>query len=379
MARAIAFDLLNYEPKYQLIILDREQNALDNLSDFCSGKDLMTVKGDASDKHLLRELMQDTDAAIGASSYKLHYIASMTAIEEKCHWVDLGGNPTVVQQQFALHEQAKTANVGVVPDAGLAPGFVNVIGGYLASRFDEVSELHFRVGGLPQNPKPPLFYGLVFSPEGLANEYYEPAWVIENGEVRAVESLTGWERVHFNAPLGNLEAFHTSGGASTMVDTFRNSVRELDYKTLRYPGHLRKIKLLGDLGFWGETPLKVRCKELGAECTVSPRDVMGAMLMKSGFITDDLVALIAWGIGRKDGVIKRIEVKMLDYADPVTGLSAMARTTGFPATIICRLLVEGSIMEYGVLRQEVSVPAIEVFNELLKRGVKVEIAESVAI
>ncbi len=378
MARAIAYDLLNFTPKHKVTLLDRDQAALDRLAEYLGTGDVKYVKGEATDRELLRSLMKTASAAIGASSYKLHFDACEAAIESGTHWVDLGGNPTVVQKQFALHEKALAAGVGVVPDSGLAPGFINVVGGYIASQLDQIDELHFRVGGLPQNPEPPLFYGLVFSPEGLANEYHEPAWVIENGDIKTVESLTGWERIYFGAPNGTLEAFHTAGGSSTMVETFKGRVKALDYKTLRYPGHLRMIKLLGDIGFWSESVVNVKQASGGDVETskfvdVAPRDVLGALLMRKGYVTDDLVALMAWGIGTKDGKPLRVEVKMLDYSEEATGLTAMARTTGFPATLVARMLVEGTIRERGVLRQEGSVPAEAMFEALAIRGVKVEV------
>ncbi len=393
MARAIAYDLLNFSPRHNVTILDRDSDALNRLAEYLGNENVRVVKGDATDHDLLTKLMSTAIAAIGAASYNLHFDACEIAIGQGTHWVDLGGNPTVVQKQFALHEKAVAAGVGVVPDSGLAPGLINVVGGYIASQFDEIDELHFRVGGLPQNPQPPLFYGLVFSPEGLANEYHEPAWVIENSEVKTVESLTGWERVYVGSPLGNLEAFHTAGGSSTMVETFAGRVKALDYKTLRYPGHLRKIKLLGDLGFWGEELVEVKiesgkCKdgktkngklktETNAGDTrvmVAPRNVMGALLVRKGIVSEDLVVLMGWGIGRKAGKLCRVEVKMIDYADTATGLTSMARTTGFPATLVARMLVEGTIKATGVLRQEVSVPAEAMFKALGDRGVGIDIS-----
>jgi len=374
MARAIAYDLRNLDPKYPLVILDRDEAALKRLVEFVGPSiDIQTVCGDASDMGLLQKLMSGAFAAIGASSYTLHHDSSAMAIHEGAHWVDLGGNSTVVQRQFHLHDKAVAAGVSVIPDAGLAPGLVNIIGGALASRLDEIEELHFRVGGLPQFPKPPLFYGLVFSSEGLANEYHEPAWVIEDGELREVPSLTGWERVYVGSPLGTLEAFHTSGGVSTMVETFHGKVKTLDYKTLRYPGHLRQIKLLSDLGFWGDDHLKVADPN-GGIATTTPRAVLGALLERQGWVKEDLIALAAWGIGTKNGKKSRVDVRMTDYYDAKTGLSAMARTTGFPAVILARMLVEGVITEKGVLRQEVSVPNERMFTELANREVKIDIA-----
>jgi lysine 6-dehydrogenase len=370
MGRAIAWDLRNREPKHRLTVLDRDGEALRRLSEFVGGDDVQTVVGDAEDMELVKRLMSRATAGIGATSYHYAYEHAAMAVQEGAHWVDLGGNNDVVRRQFTLDEKARQAGVAVIPDSGLAPGMVNIIVGDLLQHLDNVDEIHIRVGGLPQNPKPPLFYGLVFSPEGLANEYFEPALVIEDGELRQVPSLTGWERVYVGAPLGTLEAFHTSGGSSTMVETLLGRVKTLDYKTLRYPGHLQKIKLLLDLGLFDKEEV-----EAGG-VKVAPRKLLGTLLERLGWVADDLVVVKVWGEGTRDGKRIRRDYTIIDYADITTGLTAMARTTGFPAAILARMLVEGKITARGVLRQEESVPPELFIAELARRGIKVGVSES---
>lgn len=382
MARAIAYDLRRRQPAYPLVVLDRDREALSRMTAFVGEGEVQTICGDAGDLELLKRLLSRAAVGIGAASYRYNYNAAALAIGERAHWIDLGGNPTVVARQMELNNKAKATGVAVMPDCGLAPGMVNVIGGDIVRRIPEIEELHFRVGGLPQFPKPPLFYGLVFSPEGLANEYSEPARVIEDGVLKEVESLTGWERVYVGPPLGTLEAFHTAGGSSTMVETFRGRVKALDYKTLRYPGHLRRIKLLGDLGFWGDDELKLPppappyCVEGDkGGVAVTPRAVLGTLLMRQGWVTEDLVALAAWGIGKRNGMAIRVDYRMTDYYDPATGLTAMARTTGFPAAIVARMLVEGGVTETGVLKEEMAIPSERFLAELGERGIRFEVTE----
>src|SRR5205823_13354745 len=140
----------------------------------------------------------------------------------------LGGNNAVVDAELALDAQAKAAGVNIIPDCGLAPGMVAVLVAHGAQRFEHLDEVHIRVGGLPQNPKPPLDYQLVFSVEGLINEYIEPARIIGGGKIETVESMTELEDIEFPPPFGKLEAFQPSGGTSTLPDTFLGRVRELD-------------------------------------------------------------------------------------------------------------------------------------------------------
>ena len=125
---------------------------------------------------------------------------------------------------------------------------VSVLAAHGAARFSGLDELHIRVGGLPQTPRPPLDYQIVFSVEGLINEYVERARVIRGGRIVEVESMTEVESLDFPAPFGAMEAFQTSGGTSTLPETFSGRVRELDYKTIRYPGHCERFRLLTDLG-----------------------------------------------------------------------------------------------------------------------------------
>lgn len=367
MAQAIAFDLLHREPRIPVVVLDRDKTALDRLATFTGRDNLQTIVGDAEDESLLLRLMSRAKVSIGAASYRYHYSSAKTAVYEGSHWLDLGGNPDVVKQQFSLHTDAVKAGVSVIPDCGLAPGMVNTLAAGIVSQMDTIEEIHIRVGGLPQTPREPLFYGLVFSPEGLANEYYEPTWVIEEGAIKQVESLTGWERVHIGPPLGSLEAFHTAGGSSTLVDTYNGKLKTLDYKTLRYPGHLRRIKLLKDLGLFSTDEIRN-----GFPSGITPRFVLGKLLEKHiGWVEDDLVALKIWATGRKNNQSIKNECQMIDYSDTETSLSAMARTTGFPAAIIARMLVDGRISDRGVLYQEKSIPVDGFIEELKSRGINI--------
>jgi lysine 6-dehydrogenase len=130
---------------------------------------------------------------------------------------------------------------------------VAVLVAHAAQHFDTIDEVHIRVGGLPQTPKPPLDYQLVFSVEGLINEYIEPARVIRDGKITTVESMTELESLSFPEPFAKMEAFQTSGGTSTLVETFLGKVRVLDYKTIRYVGHCAKFKAMIDLGLCDST------------------------------------------------------------------------------------------------------------------------------
>ena len=186
------------------------------------------------------ELMKKHDSAISCVNYWYNTELSKAAIETNTNFCDLGGNNYIVDEQLAMDEAAKTAGINIIPDCGLAPGMVSILAMHGAKQFDEVDEIHIRVGGLPQHPKTLLEYQLVFSVEGLINEYIEVARVIRDGEITEVESMTEIESLEFEG-FPPLEAFQTSGGTSTLPDTFLGKIKQLDYKTIRYAGHCEKF------------------------------------------------------------------------------------------------------------------------------------------
>ncbi|HLX12387.1 MAG TPA: saccharopine dehydrogenase C-terminal domain-containing protein, partial [Bacteroidota bacterium] len=253
MGRALAYDLA-HSPNVKSVTLadidfERAKSAA-AMSDKIRALQLDSRKFDD-----VVNAMKGMNAAVGATSYSQNLLITKAAIKAKINYCDLGGNMDVVDSQIALDAEAKAAGVSILPNCGLAPGMACVIAAGGAKKFDSVDELHIRVGGLPQHPQPPLNYQLVFSAEGLINEYIEPAEVIRNGKLAKVESMTEIESLRFDPPFSDLEAFNTSGGISTLTRMYLGKVKTLDYKTIRYKGHCEKFKLLLDLGFAGSEPV----------------------------------------------------------------------------------------------------------------------------
>jgi lysine 6-dehydrogenase len=312
----------------------------------------------------LKPYFQEADGAISAIPYDFNLEMTRLAIQTKTHFVDLGGNNTVVDKQFTLDEQAKSKGVGIIPDCGLAPGMVSVITAHAVNKLARVDSLKIRVGGLPVNPKPPLNYMLVFSPHGLINEYIEPAVILEDGKITTRPSMTEAEELEFPSPFGLLEAFYTSGGTSTLPKTYENKISHLDYKTIRYPGHCHIFKAMLDLGFADETEFKYK------NITCNNREIFEKMLIQPlSYESDDVVLIRVTAIGHKEGSNKIVQYQCIDYQDHKTGLTAMMRTTAFPAAIILQMLIRGDITDQGVLRQELSVPSGKFMKELEKRKI----------
>lgn len=363
---AIAWDLLfNSEGTTQITVCDINIDSLNALSEKIDDSRLHILQADVADRDIILPLAKNADVMISAVNYWFNASLTEVAISAGTHFLDLGGNNDIVAKQFAQNEMAITAGVTIIPDCGLAPGLAGLIGWELSTRFDECQEVHLRVGGLPLEPQPPMNYSIVFSVEGLINEYIEPAVVIRDGVVKTVPSMTELEELTFPAPFGKLEAFQTSGGISTLPETMFGKVNNLDYKTIRYPGHCAQVNLLMSLGLTSSEKIEVD----GVE--ISPRKVLAnrldAKLPPSG---TDVVLLQVTATGLKDGKSQTHSLQIIDYADEKTGISAMMRMTGFPAAIIATMLAKGTIAP-GAKPQELIIPVPELLDQLRKRDISI--------
>lgn len=363
MGSALAYDLAHSDDVEKVYLadidFDRAESAAKNI-----GANVVPVKLDVNSHDDVVYVMEQVDVVCGATSYNHNLLLTKAAIETGKHFCDLGGNMDVVYKQMELNEKARAANVLIIPNCGLAPGLAAILGAGGAKYFDVVDEIHLRVGGLPQHPVPPLNYQIVFSVEGLINEYIEPAEVIRNGEVKQVPSMDDLEELDFPSPFGKVEAFNTSGGVSTLTKMFNGKVKALDYKTIRYKGHCEKFKTLLDLGFASSEPLMV------GNSVKTARELFQELLKKklpsSGH---DLILMRVWIQGTKNNERKTLTYEMIDYFDEQTKISSMMRTTSFPTSIIAQMIVNGKIKERGVLPPEHCVPVTPLINELKKRNI----------
>ncbi len=363
MGSALAYDLANSKGVDKVILADVDFERAKNVA-LSIGKNVEPVSLDINRYENVVDLMKKVDVVCGATSYCHNLSLTKAAIEARKHFCDLGGNMDVVYKQMELHNEAKAANVLILPNCGLAPGLAAILGAGGAKRFEKVDEIHLRVGGLPKHPQPPLNYMLVFSVEGLINEYLEPAEVIRNSEVKLVDSMADLEELEFPQPFGKVEAFNTSGGISTLTKMFKGKVKELDYKTIRYIGHCHKFKTLLDLGFASSEPIMV------GNSLRTARELFQELLKKklpsSGH---DLILMRVWIQGTKNNEQKTLTYEMIDYFDEKTKISAMMRTTSFPTSIIVQMVVNGTITVRGVLPPEECVPVEPLIKELKKRNI----------
>lgn len=366
MGHGAAFDLIYNSPDVEFVtVADFDFAKAEQIAANINNPKLETKQLDVSNYAAVVELMRGHDAAISCVNYWYNLELSKAAIETETNFCDLGGNNYVVDSQLALDAEAKDAGVNIIPDCGLAPGMVSVLAMHGANRFDETEEIHIRVGGLPQNPKPPLNYQLVFSVEGLINEYIETARVIRNGEITEVESMTELESLEFN-DFPTLEAFQTSGGTSTLPDTFLGKIKELDYKTIRYAGHCDRFKTMIDLGLCSSEEMLIDYAK------ITPRKIFGDLLTKHLPADEpDYVLIRLEFVGTKNSEKKHLRYDIVDKYDETTNLSAMMRTTAFPASIIAQMSACGDVKMRGATPQERAIDAEKFVAELARRNIKI--------
>jgi len=376
MGHGAAYDLVHNSPGVeQVTVADFELGKAELVASQVGTGRIDARQVDASDYSAVRDLMQGHASVISCVNYWYNESLSKAAIETKANFCDLGGNNYVVDAQLALDREAKAAGINIIPDCGLAPGMVSILAMHGAAKFDEIDEIHIRVGGLPQDPQPPLDYQLVFSVEGLINEYVEAARVVRDGRITEVESMTELESLSFDG-FPPLEAFQTSGGTSTLPDTFLGKIRELDYKTIRYAGHCEKFKTMIDLGLCSSNEIVL--SEPGAVATgflkITPRKVFGELLQKH-LPADgpDYVLVRLDFVGRKNGETRTLRYDIVDKLDEKTGLSAMMRTTAFPASIIAQMMAKGEVLEKGATPQEKAIDPDRFFAELERRNIRIDV------
>lgn len=349
MGQAAVYDLATVEGVDQVGVFDVDKTRVTEVAEkYGNGKCHATVL-DAGDEQAVETVLGEYDAAVSCVTYRYNPGLTRAAIAASCHLVDLGGNNDVVRTQLEMDAAAREAGVIVIPDCGLAPGMVSVLAVDGCAKFDKVHSLKIRVGGLPQSPRPPLNYQMVFSAEGLLNEYWEPCLILKDGKEHTVNPMTGVEELEFDG-IGQLEAFYTSGGTSTLPGTFGGKIDFLDYKTIRYPGHCQLFKPILEIGLASRKAIDVEGQ------TVQPRAVLRSILQDNlSFDDPDMVLVRLTFEGTKDGQDKTLVYEIIDRQDSRTSLTAMMRTTAFPATIIALMAASGDITVRGCQPQELVV------------------------
>ncbi|REB05992.1 saccharopine dehydrogenase [Sporosarcina sp. BI001-red] len=367
MGKEAVRDLVKSDEVTAVYLADQDVRKAENFADELLSDKLSILVLDARNELQLSEVIALGDVVINALFYTFNEQVAKLAILAGVHSVDLGGHiGGATDAVLKMKEQAEARGVTLIPDLGVAPGMINILSGHGADKLDKVESIRLFVGGVPVNPDPPLNYNIVFSLEGVFDHYTDSSRVIRDGNVLELPSLSEIETVHFD-DFGNMEAFHTSGGTSTLIESFPD-VQTLEYKTLRYPGHAEKFQLLVDLGLLSrESTIQVDGKPLRV------RDVMRAHLTPQMLLGDkkDAVLLRVLVSGEASGMSATYEYNMTVTKDTEMNETAMALATANTISVVAQMIGNGTITKRGVYPPESIVPGDLYIEEMGKRGVHI--------
>ena len=372
---AAAYDLGRFGEAELLLMMDaaieQAQEAASRINRLLDQEVAKPLRIDAADLPAVTAALKEhsIQAFLSGTPYAFNLELTKAAIEAGAGMTDLGGNSDVVQSQLALSERAAAAGITIVPDCGLGPGMTTTLSLYAMEQLDEPEEIFIWDCGLPQDPQPPWDYALTFSIQGLTNEYDGDCLFIRDGKTVRVPALEELETVRFPEPIGELEAFTTSGGVTTAAQTFAGVLKTLQNKTLRYPGHFAKLKVIQQLGLLGTSPVTVDGQ------SIIPRKVLHALWepqIRAAPDTRDLALIRILARGRSGGKAAEAQVDLQLLYDEETGFTAMEQGTGWHASILTAAIAAGELQP-GVIPVEKAMSGSDFVTRAALRGFRVEL------
>jgi lysine 6-dehydrogenase len=331
VGRAMALDLCR---DYQITAVDRDETNLSLLKDEIIHH---KKRADLSVESEIQNAIADAGLVIGALPGFMGFEAMKTVIRNGKNIVDIAFYP---EDPFELDALAKEHQVTAVMDCGIAPGMSNMILGYHNKQMT-VDNFVCLVGGLPKKRVWPYEYKAPFSPIDVLEEYIRPARIVENGNIVTKPALSEPEHVDFDT-VGTLEAFNTDGLRS-LIKTMK--IPNMIEKTMRYPGHALFMKALRETGFLNKDPITVQGKD------IVPLDFTSSLLFplwKLGDNEPEFTVMRITLTGQENGTKTKLVYNMYDQFDQETGISSMARTTGYTCTAVARLVIEGEYNQIGI-------------------------------
>jgi len=323
-------ELLVGSGDYAVTVIDRSQSALDRLE---TAATVTKVAADITQGDALQKMLKDKYAVLSAAPYHATRLIAEAAKAAGAHYLDLTED---VASTRAVKQLAAGARTAFIPQCGLAPGFITIVASDLASHFDELQDVRMRVGALPKFPSNALNYNLTWSTDGVINEYCESCEAIVNGQLRETQALEELEEFSLDGVL--YDAFNTSGGLGTLCETLAGKVRNLNYRTIRYPGHAAIMKaLLNDL--------RLRDR----------RELLRDILENAVPVTlQDVVIIFVTVSGKRAGQLVQETYANKVYAAPMGGRvrSAIQITTAGGICAVLDLLRHGRLPQSGLVKQE---------------------------
>jgi len=351
---------LAHESKFEITLVDYNQAALDKIG---NSYPINKMAKDLSRPDDVKKLVADYDIVVNAVPGFMGFRTLKSVITAGKNVIDIAFFP---EDPFELDRPAKEKNVVAIVDCGVAPGMSNILTGHVDNLLDRTDSVLIYVGGLPEVREWPYEYKAVFSPIDVIEEYIRPARYVENGQMVTRPALSDPELLNFPG-IGTLEAFN-SDGLRTLAQTI--DVPNMKEKTLRYPGHIDKMKLFRETGFFSKEEIEINGTK------IRPIDFTSKLLFPKWKLNEGEVDITVMQViieGEKEGRKLRYTYDLLDRYDDVTGVHSMARTTGYTATMAVRMIAAGLYSEVGISapefigRQPESVEFI--LDGLKKRGI----------
>lgn len=338
VGRPMALDLAN-EKSFKVTVADISKKNLDRIP---TNLPITKLQKNISNPNELTSLLKNCDIVLNAVPGFMGFNTLKEIIKAKKNVVDIAFFP---ENPFELDELAKQNNVTAVVDCGVAPGMSNILIGHVNQILDKTETVLIYVGGLPVVREFPYEYKAGFSPIDVIEEYTRPARYIENGKLVIRPALSDPEFLYFDK-VGTLEAFN-SDGLRTLADTL--TAPNMKEKTLRYPGHIEKMRVLRESGFFSQDEIEV------SGVKIKPVDFTSKLLfpmweLKEGDEEFTVMKIIVEG--EKDKKKIRYTYNLLDHHDKKTNIHSMARTTGYTATTVVRLLAKGMFNQKGICPPE---------------------------
>jgi len=359
VGRPMALDLAK-DKSFNVTVVDYSKNNLDKIPNELP---IIKLERDLSDLRQLKDLLPNYDIVLNAVPGFMGFNTLKEIIKAGRNVVDIA---FFSENPFDLDELAKQNNVTAVVDCGVAPGMSNILVGYVDSILDRTQTVLIYVGGLPVIREYPYEYKAGFSPIDVIEEYTRPARYVENGKIVIRPALTDSELMDFPG-IGTLEAFN-SDGLRTLAFTMK--APNMKEKTLRYPGHIDKMLLLRKSGFFSKNEIEVNGMK------IKPIDLTSKLLfpmweLKEGDAEFTVMKVIVEG--EKNKKIVRYTYDLLDRHDEVSNIRSMAKTTGFTATTVLRMIANGLFDRKGICPPEyigLKSDCVEfVLNELKRKGI----------
>ena len=370
---AVAYDLLSscYDDEHHVVMVDVNslflEKALKKISKISTHQNLKGITVDVINEKEMLKILSDADVMISAVPYEFNLNLTKLAIKSKTSMVDLGGHTNIVREQLSMNKQAEEVGITIVPDCGMGPG-MNITMAVLATEIlDKTDEIYICDGGLPKSPKSPWNYSLFFNIEGLTNEYDEQAYFLKEGKIIEVPCFENIENVTFDN-IGELEAAVTSGGLSTMPWTFKNKLKVLENKTLRYKGHWEWMKAFRELGLFSRKSVDHNGNK------IVPRDFYHQLLenkLDHGRV-EDICLMRIKAIGIKDSKKVELNIDAVEYYNKELDLTAMEKWTGWHISIMALEIAYNKINK-GAISVENALKGQTFLEEAKNRGYDITI------